>query len=92
MSRPEPHKPRQWRLTLAESGDASRYSAALSWRTFPCRADGWDGHRYASIFALGPRISSPEDLEAVLALFVGVNWHLRPQDSPYQEPVLRLPE
>lgn len=66
--------PRQWSLSLAETGDAAVYRATLRWRTFPCRADHWDGIRTAEIFSVGPPIRTAEDLESVLALFVGVEW------------------
>lgn len=72
---------RQWQLTLSEVPREGVYLAALRWRTFPCREDEWHGFRAAQIFSLGPRVSSPEDLEAVLALFVEVHWDLTAQDT-----------
>lgn len=65
---------RQWRITVTEGPDPAVYRVALSWRTFPCRALDWDGHRYAQLFWVGPPISSPEDLEAVLAVAVECDW------------------
>lgn len=67
---------RQWQLLLSEVPREGVYLATLKWRTFPCREAHWDGFRSAQIFSLGPRVSSPEDLEAVLALFVDVDWDL----------------
>lgn len=87
MSDRQDHAPlRQWQITLSEVPREGVYLAAMRWRTFPCRESHWDGFRAAQIFSLGPRISSPEDLEAVLALFVDVDWDLTGRDTARRGP------
>lgn len=81
--------PRQWSLSLAETGDAYLYRATLRWRTFPCRADHWDGIRTAQILSVGPPIQTAEDLEAVLSLFIGVEWLELSPRSVAADPVER---
>lgn len=79
MPRPSAHSSssvRQWRLSLTEDAARATYTATLAWRTFPCAADHWDGRYTAQILSVGPPIQSPADLEAVLALFVEVDWSL----------------
>lgn len=83
---PIPHTPiRQWRLSLTEQPTSAAYTASLKWRTFPCRADAWHGSRAATVLSVGPPIRSAEDLEAVVALFVGVDWSL-PEKALRQGP------
>lgn len=78
----EAHVPiRQWQLTITEGPDPAVYRAHLRWRSFPCRANQWHGDYHAAIFCLGPRVSSPEDLEAVLALFVQADWSREARQS-----------
>lgn len=78
---------RQWRITVTEGPDPAVYRAHLRWRTFPRRADQWDGAYHAAVFTLGPRIASPDDLEAVIALFVQADW-----DRDLRQSVSRRPK
>lgn len=79
---------RQWRITITEGPDPAVYRVALSWRAFPCRAIEWAGHRYTELFWVGPPISSPEDVEAVLALAVECDWTSNLRDAPERRRVV----
>lgn len=71
----QPRTPvRQWRITVTEDPSSALYRAHLEWRTFPARHDHWDGRLWSQYLALGPRIAKPDDLEAVLAMFVECDW------------------
>lgn len=72
---PWPTPVRQWRVTITEVPSLGLYDVGLSWRSFPCKADEWDGHQYSQRLAPGARIRSAEDLEALLALAVGGAWY-----------------
>lgn len=66
---------RQFRVTVTEDlADGCRH-ARLSWRTFPCAADHWDGSMWCQVPAPGPlAITSQEALREVLGAIAGEPW------------------
>lgn len=77
MTRPEqpPLPVRQWRVTITEDLDHSSIDFHLSWRTFPCRADRWDAHRWFSVpFHEVLPVTSQEALRDLLAALSCVPW------------------
>lgn len=43
----DPARPvRQWRVSITEDVHHGSRIAHLSWRTYPCAADHWDGSRF----------------------------------------------
>jgi len=71
---------RQWRVTITEDLHHSASTALLSWRTFPCRADHWDEHRWFTFG--GPAvlpITSQEALREALGAMAQEPWRLRRQ-------------
>lgn len=66
---------RQWRILIHEDGAYNCLFATLSWRTFPCRWDHWDGHATFTF----PRaddipILTQEALRAVLGQLAAEPW------------------
>ena len=66
--------PRQWRVTITEEPRSGDLRAVFSWRTFPCAATQWHGHKSTIIRGPSARIRSSDDLEAVLAHLVDSDW------------------
>lgn len=74
---PRPAAPlRQWRVTITEDLHHGQRTACLSWRTFPCRADKWDGHQwYTFPSAMALPVTSQEALRDLLADLAAEPWH-----------------
>lgn len=67
---------RQWRVTITEDGAHGQRTACLSWRTFPCRAEHWDGrvwYTFPSADALP--VTSQEALRDLLGDLAESPWH-----------------
>lgn len=76
QSAPEPRPLRQWRVTITEDLHEGQRHAHLSWRTFPCRADKWDGQQwYTFETRLDLPITSQEALRDLLLDLAEQPWH-----------------
>jgi len=67
---------RQFRITVTEDLDHTATTLHLSWRSFPCAATKWDGHRWFTV----PKgevlpLNSQEALRDLLAAVSCVPWH-----------------
>lgn len=67
---------RQFRVTLTENRDHTIAAVHLSWRSFPCRADQWDGYRwYATDRVSSSPVSSVDALRALLLAIGEGEWY-----------------
>ena len=73
----DPNAPlRQWRVTINEDLHFLTRTAHLSWRTFPCRADKWDGSRFYTFPSDGLLpVTSQEALRDLLGDLAEHPWH-----------------
>lgn len=74
---PSQHTPlRQWRVTITEDLAHGQRTACLSWRTFPCAADKWDGRQWYTFPSVGALpITSQEALRDLLSDLAASPWH-----------------